>query len=174
MILDYQVLFVSDRFTRPLYNRKITYHFEFVSIQICHGFVKIVEFGLLYSLLLALVFLIKDEVRSGRPKVMTPRQDRYITLTHLHNRFKTAKSTSIQFGISRQTVLNPLCKNADPIRARRPYVGHIIRPHNHNLQLLWAQRHLLWSQAQWARVLFTDESRFYLSFADGRICVFRC
>ena len=104
---------------------------------------------------------------------MTPRRDRYITLLHLHNRFKTAKGTGIQFGISRQTVLNRLCKNADPIRARRPYVGHIIRPRNHNLQLLWARRHLLWTQAQWARVLFTDESRFNLSFADGRICVFR-
>ena len=71
---------------------------------------------------------VKDAVHSGRPKVTTPRQDRYITLTHLRNRFRTDKSTGIQFGISRQTVLNRLRKNADPIRARRPYVGHIIRP----------------------------------------------
>ena len=78
-----------------------------------------------------------------------------------------AKSTGIQFGISRQTVLNHLRKNADPIRARRPYVGHIIRPRSRNLWLLWAQRHLRWTRAQWARVLFTDESRFNLSFADG-------
>ena len=115
---------------------------------------------------------IKDAVHSGRPKVTIRRQDRYITLTHLRNRFKTVKSTGIQFGISRQTVLNRLRKNADPIRARRPYVGHIIRPHNRSLWLLWARSHLRWTRAQWARVLFTDESRFNLSFADGRIRVF--
>ena len=40
VLLDYKVLFVSDRFTRPLFNRKITHHFEFVLIQRCHGFVK--------------------------------------------------------------------------------------------------------------------------------------
>ena len=84
-----------------------------------------------------------------------------------------AKSTGIQFGISSQTVLNRLRKIADPIRARRPYVGHIIRPRNHNLRLLWARRHLRWTRAQWARVLFTDECRFNLSFVDGRIRVFR-
>ena len=105
--------------------------------------------------------------------VTIPWQDRYITLTHLRNRFKTAKNTGIQFGISRQTVLNRLRKNADPVRARRPYVGHIIRPHNRNLRLLWARRHLRWTRVLWARVLYTDESRFNLSFADGRIRVFR-
>ena len=61
---------------------------------------------------------VKDAVRSGRPKVTTPRQDRYITLTHLRNRFKTAESTGIQFGISRQTVLNRLRKNADPNKSQ--------------------------------------------------------
>ena len=91
---------------------------------------------------------LKDAVRSGRPKVTIPRQDRYITSTHLRNRFKTAKNTGIQFDISRQTILNRLRKNADPIRAKRPYVGHIIRPRNRNLRLLWARRHLRWTRAQ--------------------------
>lgn len=116
---------------------------------------------------------VRDGIRSGRPKVTSARQDRYITLTHLRNRFKTATSTARQFGISRQTVLNRLRKNANPIRARRPYVGHIINHRNRNLRRLWAQRHLRWTRAQWARVLFSDESRFNLSFADGRVRVFR-
>ena len=93
-------------------------------------------------------------------------------LTHLRNRFRTAKSTGIQFGISRQTVLNRLRKMADPITARQPYVGHIIRPRNRNLRLLWAQRHLRWTRSQWPRVLFTDGSCFNLSFVDGRIRLF--
>lgn len=116
---------------------------------------------------------VRDGVRSGRPKVTTARQDRYITLTHLRNRFKTATSTARQFGISRQTVLNRLSANANPIRARRPYVGQVINARNRNLRRLWAQRHLRWTRAQWARVLFSDESRFNLSVADGRVRVFR-
>ena len=53
---------------------------------------------------------VKNAFRSGRPKVKTPRQDRYITLMHLRNRFKMAQSAGIQFGISRQTVLNRFAK----------------------------------------------------------------
>ena len=55
-------------------------------------------------------------------------------------------------------------------QARRPY-GHIIRRHNRNV-LRWARHHLCWTRALWARVLFTDESRLRLSFADWRIRVY--
>ena len=35
-------------------------------------------------------------------------------------------------------------------------------------RLHWAQRHFRWGRQQWARVLFSDESRFNLSHPDGR------
>ena len=35
------------------------------------------------------------------------------------------------------------------------------------------QRHFCWGRQQWARVLFSDESRFNISHHDGRIRVFR-
>ena len=169
MLLDYQVLFVRDRFTRPLYTQKITEHFEFVprlrendrvqAIVLLASSVSVSDVARQFHRHRSTINnlrqrfrqtgCVKDAVRSGRPKVTTPRQDRYITLTHLRNRFKTAKSTGIQFVISRQTVLNRLRINADPIRARRPYVGHIIRPRNRNLLLLlWARRHLRLTRAQ--------------------------
>ena len=40
-------------------------------------------------------------------------------------------------------------------------------------RLQWAQRHFRWGRDQWARVVFSDESRFNLSHHDGRIRVFR-
>ncbi|WAR30417.1 TCB2-like protein [Mya arenaria] len=40
-------------------------------------------------------------------------------------------------------------------------------------RLLWARRHLIWRRADWNQVLFTDESRFTVSHADGRLRVYR-
>jgi hypothetical protein len=51
-----------------------------------------------------------DRVRSGRPRVTTPAQDRHIRLRHLRDRFTTATSTAAaipgQRRISDQTVRN--------------------------------------------------------------------
>ena len=84
---------------------------------------------------------ISDRPRSGRPRVTTARQDRYITLTHLRQRFKTASSTVIQYGVHKQTILNRLRANRRPIRPRRPYVGQILTRRNRNLRLRWARQH---------------------------------
>ena len=62
--------------------------------------------------------------RSGRPRVMTRCQDRYIRNTHLHNRFQTATATAAKTHgppnnrISTQTVRNRLRK--DGLSAHRP------------------------------------------------------
>jgi len=40
-------------------------------------------------------------------------------------------------------------------------------------ELLRVRRHLNWRRADWNRVLFTDESRFTVSHADGRLRVYR-
>ena len=37
----------------------------------------------------------------------------------------------------------------------------------------WCRQHLRWTAKQWANVLFTDESRFTVSFNDGRVRVWR-
>ena len=114
-----------------------------------------------------------DRPMSGRPSVTTARQDRHLTLGHLRNRFKTATSTAMQMGVSRNTVLNRLRANANPIRVRRPYVGQILNNRHRAQRLAWGRRHLRWNRAMWSRVLFSDESRFRLSPFDGRVRVFR-
>ena len=60
-----------------------------------------------------------------------------------------------------------------PIRPRRPYVGQLLTARHRAARLHWAQRHFRWGRQQWARVLFSDESRFNLSHHDARIRVFR-
>ncbi len=101
-----------------------------------------------------------DRPRTGRTRVTTARTDRFMTLTHLRRRFKMAPSTAREQDISRQTVIDRLRKVRNPIRQRRPYVGQIINHRNRNVRVQWARRHLRWRRAQWATVIFSDESRF--------------
>ena len=59
------------------------------------------------------------------------------------------------------------------LTARRPYVGPVLSAHHRQQRLHWAQRHLHMTRRGWRAVLFSDESRFSLSMADGRIRVWR-
>lgn len=98
--------------------------------------------------------------------------------THLRNRHLTAVSTARQTiglhgrPISAVTVRRRLKANGG-LKARRPYVGIVLTPRHRRLRLNWARRHLRWTRAQWARVLFTDESRYMVQKADGRARVYR-
>ena len=116
---------------------------------------------------------VADCRRPGRPRVTNPRTDRFSTLTHLRRRFKTTTSSARQYGISKQTVLCRLRQARQPIRPRRPYVGQVLTIRHRAARLQWAQRHFRWGRHQWARVLFSDVSRFNLNHHDGRIRVFR-
>ena len=119
----------------------------------------------------------EDLPRSGRPRVTTPAQDRYILNQHLRNRFLTATATaSVTPGthnprISAQTVRNRLAENN--LRARRPYVRTVLTGRHRRDRLQWADRHINWTRQDWRTILFSDESRFALSNSDGRIRVYR-
>ena len=120
---------------------------------------------------------VDDEPRRHRARVTTPAQDRQIVTTHEQNRFNTATATARRTNgthgrhISCHTVLRRLRDQG--IRARRPFRGLILTP-RHRLQLeRWARQHLRMTRAEWANVLFTDESRFNLFNNDGRVRVYR-
>jgi len=116
---------------------------------------------------------IKDRARSGRPKATNARTDRAMTLAHVRNPFKTAMSTAREYGISYKTVQKRLRNNPRPIRPRRAYIGQKLLPRHRRARLLFSRRHLRWNRAHWARVVFSDESRFKLSHSDGRVRVYR-
>ena len=116
---------------------------------------------------------VRDRPRPGQRRVTSQQDDRYITLTHLRNRFLPATATARQLRVNAQTIRNRLRQNNIPIRARRPYTGPILTACHRATRLLWAQRHLHWTRRQWHNVIFSDESRFSVSNAEGRVRVYR-
>ena len=104
-----------------------------------------------------------DRPRSGRPKVTTPREDRYLRTLHLRNRFLTVTSSAaLALGrpISRHTVTRRL--RSFGIKAHRPFRGQRLTQEHRQRRLEWVRRVRRWQRRQWQRVLFTDESRFLL------------
>ena len=98
---------------------------------------------------------------------MTALQDRSANATILRSRFRNATNTNI----STQTVRRRL--REQNLRARRPAVRPRLTAAHRVRRLAWARQHVTWTRDQWARVLFTDESRFTRSFHDGRNRVWR-
>ena len=103
----------------------------------------------------------RDRARTGRPRVTTPAQDNNIRLRHLHNRQLTAASTA------RET---PGTHNP---RISEHTVRRRLRDAGLRCRLQWGRNYRDWTINHWLQVLFTDESRFCLSRADGRTRVWR-
>ena len=57
--------------------------------------------------------------------------------------------------------------------ARRPYKGAILTGRHHANRLAWANNHRGWGRQPCRQVLFTEESKFNLSFADGNKRIYR-
>ena len=114
----------------------------------------------------------RDRPRSGRPRVTTPQQDRHVVLSHLRNRFRPVTSTAaITIGTHTRPINGHIvCRRLRErqIQARRPARGPILTIRNSQNCLQWAQNHLRWTRARWSDILFSDESLFCCSIADGR------
>uniref|UniRef100_A0A8K9X168 Transposase Tc1-like domain-containing protein n=1 Tax=Oncorhynchus mykiss TaxID=8022 RepID=A0A8K9X168_ONCMY len=117
-----------------------------------------------------------DCLRSGRPRVTTPAQDRYIRTSYLRDRYRMATITArVTPGthnpsINAQTVHNRLREVG--LRACRPVVRQVLTRHHRQQRRLWAQTHRRWTRQDWQKVLFTDVLWFCLTRGDGRICVY--
>ena len=116
---------------------------------------------------------VADLPRSGRLRVTTAADDRYIVLQHLRNRRLNAAATGRQYGILPQTVRNRLRENVQSIRAYRPDFGQILTRRHRTARRDWCRRHLHLRRANWDLILFSDECRFNLSHANGRERVYR-
>ena len=120
---------------------------------------------------------VSDLPRSGRPRKTTAREDRYLVTSSRRNRFLSRPKLGTRLRqatgtrISDQTVQNRL--RAAGLRGRRPYVGIPLTLRHRRLRVEWARAHQHWTRQMWNRILFTDESRFNVDFADGRIRVWR-
>ncbi|GFX32242.1 transposable element Tcb1 transposase [Trichonephila clavipes] len=105
--------------------------------------------------------------RGGRVRSTTPAEDRYIVLSAKRNRRTTAQQVANQFlaasgkQISRKTVARRL--RGGGLYARRPVVCVPLTRQNRIACLQWCREHPIWTEQDWACVLFSDESRFSLS-----------
>ena len=95
------------------------------------------------------------------------RRNRFLNSTRIAGLVRNATGTRV----CARTVRNRL--RSARLRARRPYVGiPLTRAHRH-ARLNWTRVHRRWPRRMWNQVLLTDESRFNLMFADGRVSVWR-
>ena len=83
-----------------------------------------------------------DHQRSGRPKITSAAEDRYIRVLHMRNRTVTARATASNVPglrrISAQTVRNRLHENG--LCARRPYFGAVLRRRHRLARVRWCYR----------------------------------
>ncbi|GFT52100.1 HTH_Tnp_Tc3_2 domain-containing protein [Trichonephila clavipes] len=116
---------------------------------------------------------------TGRPRVTTPNEDRYIYLaiTAKRNRRSTASDVSRQFSsatgttISRQTAYRRLGQIG--LYARTPVRCVPLTATHCHLRLTWSREHALWTPQQWSCVTFSDESRFSLQSGSRRALIWR-
>ena len=107
----------------------------------------------------------------------TRQQDIYVVLSALRNTSATADTLQGQLraagniNVSHKTIRNRL--HEVNMRSRRAAVRLPLTRTHCAYRLAWARRHVAWTRQQLSRVLFSDESRFTLSFNDGRIRVWR-
>lgn len=114
---------------------------------------------------------------TGRPLVTTPRDDRYLAITAKRSRRSTASDLSRQLSsatgttVSRQTVYRRLGQHG--LYARRPVRCVPLTATHCRRRLAWCREHVIWTPAQWACVMFSDESRFSLQSDSRRTFIWR-
>ncbi|KFM71805.1 Transposable element Tcb2 transposase, partial [Stegodyphus mimosarum] len=114
---------------------------------------------------------------SGRPRVITPSQDRYLVISARRQRGSIARAlgsaltVATGIRISRQTVYRRL--NHAGLYARRPAVCIPLTSAEKRARLNWSLKHQHWSVGERANVLFRNESRFSLSTDSRRVTIWR-
>ncbi|GFX08361.1 transposable element Tcb1 transposase [Trichonephila clavipes] len=114
---------------------------------------------------------------TGRPRVTTPNEDRYLAVTAKRNRRSTASDLSRQLSsatgttVSRQIVYRRL--GPIGLYARRPVRCAPLTATQCHLQLTWRIEHALWTPQQWSCVMFSDECRLSLQSDSRRTLIWR-
>ncbi|GFX44541.1 transposable element Tcb1 transposase [Trichonephila clavipes] len=136
------------------------------------------EFGIAQSVISRLWQRFQDDgnvsrcYSTGRLRVITPNEDRYLAVTAKRNRRSAATDLSRQLSsatgttFSRQTVYR--CLGHSGLYARRPVRCVPLTATHCRLRLTWSREHALWTPQQWFCAMFSDESRFSLQSDSHR------
>lgn len=114
---------------------------------------------------------------SGGVRCTSARDDRFIVLEVLRNRFLTAVEIRQRLQITRgvnvsERTIRRRIQECN-LRARRPARGPELERHHRVARLQFAREHENWTLEQWGNVLWTDECRAALRAPDGRERVYR-
>ena len=108
----------------------------------------------------------------------TAREDRYLVRLAKLRRFSSLRQVTATFNehratpVSAKTVRRRL--HAQRVYSRVAVRKPLVSPVNRQRRVRWCTRTLPWTaQNNWSMILFSDESRFNLSFNDGRVRVWR-
>ncbi|ENN74454.1 hypothetical protein YQE_08960, partial [Dendroctonus ponderosae] len=113
---------------------------------------------------------------TGRRRLTTARNDRFIVSTILRNRHLNAVQVQQLrdvrgVAISQWTVRRRLQENN--LTPKTPAIGSKLTPAHRQARLRFARDHLNWTLEQWGSVLFSDETRICLHGSDRRKKVYR-
>ncbi|GFY23415.1 hypothetical protein TNCV_3941101 [Trichonephila clavipes] len=59
------------------------------------------------------------------------------------------------------------------LKSKRPFRALSLTPELQKLRLQWCQARSMWNVTDWQKVVFSDESRFFLGTDDNRVRVWR-
>ncbi|KAK7097906.1 hypothetical protein V1264_004812 [Littorina saxatilis] len=99
---------------------------------------------------------VQERQRSGRPRVTTQREDRFIQRQAMQQRMATANNTRQRLQattntvVSGQTIRNRLHNFG--LRARRPVRGTTLTANHRAARRAWCTQHVRWQRQQWAVV----------------------
>ncbi|GFS57738.1 transposable element Tcb1 transposase [Trichonephila clavipes] len=114
---------------------------------------------------------------TGRPRVTTPNEDRYLAVTAKRNRQRTASDLSRQRSsatgttVSRLTVYRRLGHNG--LFAHRSVRCVPLTATHYRLRLTWSREHALWTPQQWSCVMFSLSDEFSLQSDSRRTLIWR-
>jgi transposase len=111
------------------------------------------------------------------PRKLTRSDEKYLMLCSKRDRRKTLPEIAREFNLSHQTkvglstIRRSLLRSgmSGRVAAKKPFLRKI----NIAKRLKFAKDHVNWTQEQWDRVLFTDESKFELFGCKRRVFVRR-
>lgn len=119
----------------------------------------------------------QDRPRSGRPRATTSSEDKFIVVTSKRNRRLTAPEIRAEVNKSRSepvslTTVKRRLRDANlfgRVAVRKP----LLRPQNKRKRMQWAHTHRDWTEEDFKKVLWTDESKFEIFGSKRRIFVRR-
>lgn len=115
--------------------------------------------------------------RSGRPPALNDRDRRRLCRIVNVNRHATLRqiTAGINVGRTRDVSDRTVRRNLSSLGygSRRPTRVPLLTARHRLQRLSWAREHIGWSLDQWKTVAWSDESRFQLVRADGRVRVWR-